>query len=811
MDENRKNQIIESIKGKLLRNFGKNVEDATTEQLYQACAFTLRDQVMQIWVNAKEEIEKRDMKQLYYLSVEFLMGRALDNVMTNLKASEEYHAALHELGVEIGNLEDIEPDAGLGNGGLGRLAACFLDSLATLEYPAMGCGIRYEYGLFKQKIVNGYQTEEPDSWLENGNPWEIIVPEDTVEVHFGGRIEEEWNNGVLIVHHKDYATVNAVPYDVPIIGYDSKLPSTLRLWSASSPKRIDIVSISRGEYTKANEEKDLAEVISKVLYPEDKHVEGKTLRLKQHYFFVSATMQYIIREYKKRHSDLRKMPDYVKIQINDTHPGLAIPETMRILMDVEKLDWETAEEITKNIFAYTNHTIMSEALERWPISILQPLLPRIFTIINVINERFCKKLWQVYPGQWEKIHGMSIVNEYEINMANMCIAMSFKVNGVSQLHADILKRSVFRDFYIVDPDKFIGITNGITQRRWLLKCNPMLASLINEAIGPDWVKNPENLEKLMPFADDAAFREKFAAIKLENKRRFAKWLSEKQGVYINEHSLIDVQAKRLHEYKRQLLNILHVMCLYNDLCTDPTMAFAPQTFVFAAKAFPGYERAKLIIKLINCVGDLVNNDPRTKDKLKVVFVENYNISPAEILIPAADASEQISTAGKEASGTGNMKFMMNGAVTIGTMDGANVEIAELVGVENMFIFGLSADDAEYLSKEHRYNPGEVFETNGAVRKVINQLVDGTLPMDKPRLFSDLYYTLMFGDNGVADQYFVLKDLDPYKQAQKLMRETYADKEKWLRMAIINTAKSGFFSSDRTIEDYNRLIWGLQKM
>ncbi|MGI6162057.1 MAG: glycogen/starch/alpha-glucan phosphorylase [Christensenellales bacterium] len=810
MDLDKKERIKESIKGKLRRHFGKTLEEAGKAQIYKACAMTVRDEIMDKWITSRCEVERKSMKRLYYLSVEFLMGRALVNNMINILSEKEYIAALNELGADMDEISECEADAGLGNGGLGRLAACFLDSLATLELPAMGCGIRYEYGLFKQKIVDGEQFETSDNWLDDDFMWEVMVPEEQQEVRFGGTVTEEWLDGGLNIKHEGYTSVMAVPYDVPIPGYDSRLPSTLRLWSAKSPVHLDMESFSRGEYAKAVEEKELAEVISKVLYPEDKHIEGKQLRLKQHYFFTSATIQYIIKEFKKNHSDLRKLPDYVAIQINDTHPALAIPEMMRILLDEEGMDWDSAERIVRKTFAYTNHTVMSEALEKWPEDMMRTILPRIHSITAAINEKYCSRLWEYYPGQWEKIGAMAIISHNEVRMANLSIAMSHSVNGVSQLHANILKKGIFRDFYVIEPAKFKGITNGITHRRWLMKSNPALTSLITESIGEGWIKEPERLSELKPFADDAAFRQKFGDIKRQNKERLAKWFKQKQCVDLNVDAIFDVQAKRLHEYKRQLLNVLNILQLYNEICENPTMPVQPRVHIFGAKASPGYVMAKQIIRLINSVAEKVNGDPRCKGKLQVVFLENYGVSAAEVLIPAADVSEQISAAGKEASGTGNMKFMMNGALTIGTMDGANVEICEAVGEENMFIFGLSADEAEQLSSRHEYRAGSIYETDSRVRHILEQLIDGSLPMNRAREFSDIYHSLLFSDYGMADKYFVLKDFNSYYDEHKKINEAYADKDKWLKMTVLNTASSGVFSSDRTISYYNRLIWKLKR-
>ena len=805
-----KESIKESIIGKLQRYHGRTVGEATPQQLYRALATTVRDQIMQKWMIARDEIKSSKSKRLYYLSVEFLMGRSLYCNLLNLCAREPYKAAIEELQLDMDAVLQEEPEPGLGNGGLGRLAACFMDSLSTLDLPAMGCTIRYEYGLFKQKLVDGQQVELPDNWLRNGNAWEMAVMEDASEVHFGGYVETQEVDGHLLVTHKDYYTVEAVPYDMPIVGYDTATVNPLRMWSARSPKRIDLDSFGRGNHLKATEERQLAEVISQVLYPEDNHYEGKLLRLKQHYFFTSATLQYIIKEHKRIYgSDFSRLPEKVVIHVNDTHPGLAIPELMRLLMDEGGLGWDEAEAIVSRTIAYTNHTIMQEALERWPEDMVRSQLPRIHMILEEINRRLCEKLWQRFPGDWDRIASMAVLAYHQVHMANLLIASCFSVNGVSRLHGDILKADTFADFYGLMPGKFSAITNGITHRRWLMAGNPALTSLICEAIGDGWIKAPERLEELLPMRDDAAFLERFAAIKLRNKERLAAHMLNAQDVVLDPSFMLDVQAKRLHEYKRQLLNALHILVLYNRIEEDPGFTMPPRTFLFGAKASPGYHRAKQIIRLINAIGALIERHPRARKMLKVVFLENYDVSSAQVLMPATDLSEQLSTASKEASGTGNMKFMMNGAVTIGTMDGANVEIFEQVGNENIYIFGMRADTVRDNYRERSYNPMSIFESNHEVRRALTQLIDGTLFPQHPTALQDIYHSLLVGEYGnMADPYFVLKDFGSYMMAQGRVSADYANPSKWLRMAVTNTAMSGVFSSDRTIREYNERIWRL---
>ena len=805
--------IKQSIAGKLQRYNGLTVAEASSQQLYHAVASTVRDQIMQRWMASKEKEKATAGKKLYYLSVEFLTGRALHCNLLNLCSQENYAQALCDMGIRLENILPEEPEPGLGNGGLGRLAACFMDSLASLSIPAMGCTIRYEYGLFRQKMVDGQQVELPDTWLQNGNVWEIAATEDTCQVQFNGEVEEYEENGRRNFRLANAYTIDAVPYDMPILGYDNECVNTLRTWSARSLERIDLHSFGEGEYLKAVEEMQMAEVISKVLYPEDKHYEGKMLRLKQHYFFTSATLQYALKAFKREYGcNFDILPDKAVFHINDTHPGLVIPELMRLLIDQEGLDWEAAQRITHRCMAYTNHTIMSEALERWPEDMMKQTLPRIYMILEELNRRVCERLFSNYPDQWEKIAHMAILAYGHVHMANLCVALSFSVNGVSQLHGKILKDSLFYDYYMIDKGRFSAITNGITHRRWLLECNPGLTGLLRETIGDGFMKNAQELESLCPYADDASFRERFAAVKNENKRRLAELVWERQGTKIDTSFIFDVQAKRLHEYKRQLLNALHVQVLYNRIVDDPGFTMPPRLFLFGAKAAPGYTRAKTIIRYINAIARLIDENPRARQMLQVVYLENYDVSTAEVLMPAAEVSQQLSTAGKEASGTGNMKFMMNGAVTLGTMDGANVEIYEQVGENNIYIFGMRADTVEGMYKEGNYNAMSIYETNHEIRKAMSQWLDGTLFPNEPLVLQDLYHMLLAGDHGgMADPYFVLKDFGSYSMANRRIVEDYVDRDKWLKMAVLNTAKAGYFSSDRTIREYNDRIWHIHPM
>ena len=806
-------RLAQEIEGKVSRHFGKTLEDASPEMIYTACALTARDRIMEMWAKSHKEVKKEGSKKLYYLSFEFLMGRLLSTNILNLMQTKEYVNALASLGYKLSDIVELENDAGLGNGGLGRLAACFIDSLTTMDLPAYGCTIRYEYGLFRQKIVDGYQTELPDPWLENGNAWEIARPEETVEVKFGGKVYSGWENGRFVCHYENEHTILAMPYDVPLVGYDSKIVNKLRLWSAKSPDYFNMSEFNRGNYVRAVEEKQLAEVISKVLYPEDNHTEGKELRLKQQYFLVSATLQWILREYENRYgANWSGLPEKAVIHINDTHPTLAIPELMRILLDEKGLGWDEAWDITCRTFAYTNHTVMSEALEKWPLDMFRKILPRVSMIVEELHRRNMEKIEAFYPGDTGKHNWMAIVADNKVFMANLCLATCFAINGVSQLHTEILEKDIFADYYRMDKSRFYAITNGITFRRWICNCNPELAALITSKIGDKWIKDYTELAKIKKFAKDKEFMQEFARIKHDNKVKLCEYIKEHNGIDVNPDSIFDVQAKRLHEYKRQLMNVLHILADYNRLVDNPDMDYYPRTFIFGAKAAPGYARAKNIIKLINTVADKVNNDERIGGKIKVVFLENYGVSIAEKLVVAADVSEQISTAGKEASGTGNMKFMLNGAVTVGTLDGANVEMREQVGDENIYIFGLTAD--EVTARLHVGDKQEVkniYASNHALRRVLDQLISGELDSSHPQLFRDLYQTLLFGDYGYPDTYMVLRDFESYCAIHDRIAKDYQDRDKWLEKTILNTASSEYFSSDRTISEYNEKIWHLNPL
>ena len=801
--------IKQSIEGKLMRYFGLTVAEANNQQIYRAVASTVRDQIMGKWMQSRHRNHEEGRKQVYYLSVEYLLGRALNCNVINLCNENNYHQALKELGIDLQAILPVEPDPALGNGGLGRLAACFMDSLASLDIPAMGCTIRYEYGLFRQKIVEGQQVELPDNWLQNGNVWEVARTEDTVTIEFNGHVEEGMDEyGNQTFNLVDTYKIDAVPYDMPVVGYDNECVNTLRTWSARSRETIDLRRFGEAEYMKAMEEKMMAEVINKVLYPDDKHYEGKMLRLRQSYFFVSATLQYAIKRFKKYYGyNFDLLPDKCVFHINDTHPALAIPELMRILVDQEHLPWEMAQRITYRCMAYTNHTVMAEALEKWPVAMMKQTLPRIYMILEELNRRLCAKLAQCYPEQWERIGRMAIIAYDHVHMANLCVAFSTTVNGVSQLHGQILKDSLFADYYHLEPRKFKAITNGITHRRWLLSSNPALTDLLVDTIGPGFKKDAAELEKLMPFADDAAFRAEFDKVKKLNKARLAKLVKDRQNIDIDPEFVFDTQSKRLHEYKRQMLNALHIQVLYNRIVDDPNFVMTPRLFFFGAKAAPGYSRAKQIIRYINALAALIDKHPRARKMLKIVYIENYDVSTAEILIPATEISQQLSTAGKEASGTGNMKFMMNGAVTLGTMDGANVEMFEQVGDENIYIFGMRTPEVENMYRERNYNPMSIYENNQEIRKAMTQWLDGTLFPNEPLAMQDLYHALLVGDYGnLPDNYFVLKDFGSYSMANRRMMEDYLNRDKWLKMAVINTAKSGFFSSDRTLSEYNAQIW-----
>ena len=809
----KKEAFKESVKENVKFLYRKTLEEATQEQIFQAVSYTVKDVIIDNWLESQNAFKEQDPKIVYYMSMEFLMGRALGNNLLNLTAYNEVKEALEELGLDLNVIEDQEPDPALGNGGLGRLAACFLDSLATLNYCAYGCGIRYHYGMFKQKIENGFQIEVPDNWLKNGYPFELRRPEYAKEVHFGGyvRVEYDPGTGSNRFIHEGYQAVKAVPYDMPILGYNNDIVNTLRIWDAEPIVDFGLDSFDKGDYKKAVEQENLARNIVEVLYPNDNHMAGKELRLKQQYFFVSASLQAAIEKYKQHHSDIRKLYEKAVFQMNDTHPTVAVAELMRILMDEEGLGWDEAWEVTTKCVAYTNHTIMSEALEKWPIELFSRLLPRVYQIIEEINRRFIIEVQAKYPGNYEKIKKMAIIYDGQVKMAHLAIVAGFSVNGVAQLHTEILKNQELKDFYEMMPEKFNNKTNGITQRRFLLHGNQLLADWVTDHIGPDWITDLSQISKLKLYVDDERAQQEFMNIKFQNKQRLAKYILEHNGVEVDPHSIFDVQVKRLHEYKRQLLNILHVIYLYDKLKRNPGMEFYPRTFIFGAKASAGYARAKKIIKLINSVADVVNNDRSIDNKLKVVFIENYRVSNAEMIFAAADVSEQISTASKEASGTGNMKFMLNGAPTLGTMDGANVEIVEEVGEENAFIFGLSADEVINYENNGGYDPHVIYNTDGEIRQVLMELINGTFSSDT-ELFRDLYDSLLYTKGfEKADQYFSLADFRSYAAAQERVEAAYRDEKRWARMAMMNVACCGKFSSDRTIEEYVKDIWHLDKV
>ena len=792
--------------------FRRTIDEATPQQIFQAVAYTVKDDIIDQWITTHKEYEKKDVKTLYYLSMEFLMGRALGNNMINLREYKEIAEALDEMGFDLNAIEDQEPDAALGNGGLGRLAACFLDSLATLGYPAYGCGIRYRYGMFKQKIEDGYQVEVPDNWLENGNPFEIRRPEYAVEVKFGGYVRIEDRNGMSHFVQEGYQSVKAVPYDLPVVGYGNHIVNTLRIWDAEPVNTFNLDSFDRGDYQKAVEQENLAKNIVEVLYPNDNHYAGKELRLKQQYFFISASVQRAVQKFKEKHDDIHQFPEKVVFQLNDTHPTVAIPELMRILLDDEGLTWEEAWDITTRTCAYTNHTIMSEALEKWPVDLFSRLLPRIYQIVEEINRRFVNEIQQRYPGDQDKIAKMAVVYNGQVRMAYMAIVAGFSVNGVARLHTEILKHEELKDFYEMMPEKFNNKTNGITQRRFLLHGNPLLADWVTDKIGDEWITNLPHIKELAAFMDDKECQKEFLDIKYKNKVRLAKYIKEHNGIDVDPNSIFDVQVKRLHEYKRQLMNILHVMYLYNQLKDNPNMDMVPRTFIFGAKAAAGYRRAKLTIKLINAVADVINNDKSINGKIKVVFIEDYRVSNAEIIFAAADVSEQISTASKEASGTGNMKFMLNGALTLGTMDGANVEIVEEVGQENAFIFGLSADEVINYENNGGYNPMDIFNNDPQIRRVLMQLTNGYYSPKDPQMFKEIYDSLLNNCGGSRpDTYFILKDFRSYAEAHEKIDKAYRYRQWWAKAALINVSHSGKFTSDRTIEEYVRDIWHLKKV
>ena len=794
--------------------YRKTLEEATDQQVFQAVSFAIKDQIIDNWLKTQEAYEKEDPKTVYYLSMEFLMGRALGNNIINLKAYKEVQEALEELGLNLNVVEDQEPDAALGNGGLGRLAACFLDSLATLGYSAYGCGIRYRYGMFKQQIRDGYQVEVPDEWLQDVNPFELRRPEYAKEVRFGGYVTSKMgSDGRAHFSQEGYQAVTAIPYDCPIVGYGNGIVNTLRIWDAQAIQCFRLDSFDKGDYQKAVEQENLARNIVEVLYPNDNHYAGKELRLKQQYFFISASVQEAVEKYMRKHDDIKKLYEKVVFQLNDTHPTVAIPELMRILLDEYNLEWEEAWEVTTKTCAYTNHTIMSEALEKWPIELFSRLLPRIYQIVEEINRRFIIQVEEKYPdNKAEKVRKMAIIYDGQVKMAHLAIVAGFSVNGVARLHTEILKNEQLKDFYDMMPEKFNNKTNGITQRRFLKHGNPLLAEWVTDHVGEEWVTDLPKLSKLRLFAEDEKAQHEFMNIKYKNKLRLAAYIKEHNGIDVDPRSIFDVQVKRLHEYKRQLLNILHVMYLYNKLKDNPEMDFYPRTFIFGAKAAAGYANAKLTIKLINSVADVVNNDASLNGKLKVVFIENYRVSNAEIIFAAADVSEQISTASKEASGTGNMKFMLNGALTIGTMDGANVEIVEEVGEENAFIFGLSSEEVIRYENFGGYNPMDIFNEDQDIRRVLMQLINGMYSPENPELFRPLYNSLLNTlSTSKADTYFILKDFKSYAQAQERVEAYYRDEKNWAKSAILNVASAGKFSSDRTIEEYVRDIWKLERV
>ena len=791
--------------------FRKEVEEATPQQLFQAVSYAVKEAIIDDWLATQKQYEKDDPKTVYYMSMEFLLGRALGNNLINMTAYKEVKEALEEMGIDLNVIEDQEPDPALGNGGLGRLAACFLDSLATLGYASYGCGIRYRYGMFKQKIRDGYQVEAPDNWLKDGNPFELRRPEYAKEVRFGGNIRVEYDEtGKTHFVQENYESVMAIPYDYPIVGYGNHIVNTLRIWDAEAIVDFQLDSFDRGDYHKAVEQENLAKNIVEVLYPNDNHIAGKELRLKQQYFFVSASIQAAITKFKKKHGDISKLPEKVTFQMNDTHPTVAVAELMRILLDEENLGWNEAWDITTKCCAYTNHTIMAEALEKWPIDLFSRLLPRIYQIIQEIDRRFIAQVRAQYPGNEEKVKKMAILMDGQVKMAHLAIVAGYSVNGVAKLHTEILKNQELKDFYQMMPEKFNNKTNGITQRRFLMHANPLLADWVTEKLGTkEWITDLSKMSGLKEWLDDEEALKEFMTIKFKNKERLAAYIKEHNGVEVDPRSIFDVQVKRLHEYKRQLLNILHVMYLYNQIKEHPEMSFYPKTYIFGAKASAGYIRAKEIIKLINSVADVINNDRSINGKLKVVFIEDYRVSNAELIFAAADISEQISTASKEASGTGNMKFMMNGAPTLGTMDGANVEIVDEVGIDNAFIFGLSADEVINYEQNGGYNPYDLYNNDPDIHRVVDQLVDGTYSNGDTEMYRDLYNSLLNNQGGSrADMYFILKDFRSYADAQARAMEDYKDKEKWAKKALKNTACCGKFSADRTIQEYVDDIWHL---
>ena len=809
-----KEVFIQSVREHVKTLYRKTVEEASQQELYQAVSASVKDVIMDEWLATQHTFDKEDPKTVYYLSMEFLMGRALGNNLINLCAYKEVEEALKEIGLDLNALEDQEPDPALGNGGLGRLAACFMDSLSSLGYAAYGCGIRYRYGMFKQKISDGFQVEVPDNWLANGYPFELRRPEYTYEVKFGGRVESSVDaNGDLKFNHVDYNSVLAVAYDMPIVGYNNHVVNSLIIWDAQPKEVFSLNMFDQGAYDKAVEQENIARNLVEVLYPNDNHRKGKELRLKQQYFFVSASVQRAIAKFKKNHSDIHDLPKKVVLQMNDTHPTVTVAELMRYLLDEEGLGWDEAWDITTKTVAYTNHTIMAEALEKWPIDIFESLLPRVYQIVQEIDRRFVADIRAKFPGDEEKVRKMAILWDGQVKMAHLAICAGFSVNGVARLHTEILKNQELRDFYEMFPEKFNNKTNGITQRRFLGHGNPLLADWVTEKLGTrDWMVNLSLMEGLTKYAEDPQAQKEFMEIKHQNKIRLAKYIKEHNGIDVDPNSIFDVQVKRLHEYKRQLMNIIHVMYLYNMIKENPQIDFYPRTFIFGAKAAAGYKNAKSTIKLINSVADVINNDASINGKIKVVFIEDYRVSNAEWIFAAADVSEQISTASKEASGTGNMKFMLNGALTIGTMDGANVEMYEEVGADNIFIFGMSADEVIGHEQRRDYNPMEIFNYDAELRKVLNQFIDGTYSYNDRELFRELYNSLLSNLGGqVADRYFILADFRSYANAHHKLEEYYKNTSAWAKSAILNVAHVGKFSSDRTIQEYVDDIWGLEKI
>ncbi len=808
-----KEAFIKSVKDNVKNHYRKTLDEANQQEIYQAVASTVKDVVIDEWLATQRAFDREDPKIVYYMSMEFLMGRALGNNLINLTAYDAVKEALEEIGLDINVIEDQEPDPALGNGGLGRLAACFMESLATLGYPAYGCGIRYRYGMFKQAIRDGYQVETPDNWLQDGYPFELRRPEYSYEVKFGGYVRaENMSNGQTKFVHENYQSVKAIPYDMPIVGYNNNVVNTLMIWNAEPMEHFRLDAFDKGDYHKAVEQENLAKNLTDVLYPCDDHIQGKELRLKQQYFFVSASLQRAIAKYKKNHSDIHRLPDKVAIQMNDTHPTLAVAELMRLLMDEEGLGWDEAWAITTHTCAYTNHTIMAEALEKWPIEIFSRLLPRIYQIVEEINRRFIIQIQQKFPNDYSKVQKMAIVYDGQVKMAHLAIAAGYSVNGVAKLHTEILKNEELKEFYQMFPEKFNNKTNGITQRRFLLHGNPLLAEWVTNYIGEDWITNLSHMKRLATYADDEKAQQEFMNIKYRNKKRLANYILQHNGIEVDPRSIFDVQVKRLHEYKRQLMNILHVMYLYNKIKENPLMEFVPRTFIFGAKAAAGYRNAKLTIKLINSVAEVINNDKSINNKIKVVFIEDYRVSNAEWIFAAADVSEQISTASKEASGTGNMKFMLNGALTIGTMDGANVEMVEEMGEENAFIFGMSSDEVISHEQKRDYNPMEIFNNDPDIRQVLMQLINGFYSKNDTELFRNLYDSLLNTNcTQYADTYFVLKDFRSYAQAQERVMQAYKDERRWAKSAILNVANVGKFSSDRTIQEYVQDIWHLKSV